>query len=96
VAPVIPLGPDGRLTHETSLVSDARKAGLLVHTWTFSPENHFLAGDFRITDGDAARNQSGSIAEMRAYIATGIDGFFADDPALGRRPWLSDTATEVT
>ncbi|TPD89519.1 glycerophosphodiester phosphodiesterase, partial [Stenotrophomonas maltophilia] len=27
----------------------------------------------------------GSIAEMRAYLATGIDAFFTDDPALGRQ-----------
>ena len=27
---------------------------------------------------------TGSIAEMKRYIATGIDGFFTDDPALGR------------
>jgi glycerophosphoryl diester phosphodiesterase len=26
----------------------------------------------------------GSIAEIKRYLATGIDGFFTDDPALGR------------
>ncbi len=82
---IIPLGPDGRLTQVTSLVKDAHKAGLLVHIWTFRPENYFLAGNFKNAKGDAARNEAGSIAEMRAYIATGIDGFFTDDPALGRK-----------
>lgn len=82
---IIPLGPDGRLARPTSLVEDAHTAGLLVHIWTFRPENYFLAADFRDGRGDAARNEAGSIAEMRAYIATGIDGFFTDDPGLGRR-----------
>jgi glycerophosphoryl diester phosphodiesterase len=26
----------------------------------------------------------GSIAEIKRYLATGIDGLFTDDPALGR------------
>jgi len=82
---IIPLGPDGKLAKPTSLVADAHKAGLLVHPWTFRPENYFLAVDFKDANGEAARNEAGSIAEMRAYIATGIDGFFTDDPGLGRK-----------
>ncbi|MDB5736663.1 MAG: glycerophosphodiester phosphodiesterase [Sphingomonas bacterium] len=81
---VIPLGADGRLARPSTLVADAHKAGLLVRPWTFRPENHFLAADFRNDAGDAARNPEGSIAEMRAYLAAGIDGFFTDDPGLGR------------
>ncbi len=85
VRAIIPLGPDGRLGRPTAIVEDAHKAGLLVHIWTFRPENYFLAADFKDGKGDAARNEAGSIAEMRAYIATGIDGFFTDDPGLGRK-----------
>ena len=85
VRAIIPLGPDGRLGQPSAIVADAHRAGLLVHIWTFRPENHFLAGGFRDGRGDAARNEEGSIREMRAYLATGIDGFFTDDPALGRR-----------
>jgi hypothetical protein len=55
-----------------------------VEPWTFRPENKFLAADFRSNGGDFARHEAGSIAEMKRYIATGIDGFFTDDPALGR------------
>ena len=43
---------------------------------------------FKDGNGDAARNERGSIAEMRAYLATGIDGFFTDDPGLGRKALL--------
>lgn len=82
---IIPLGKDGRLAPVTPLVRDAHAAGLEVHPYTFRPENHFLAADFRDGAGDAARNEAGSVAEIRAYLATGIDAFFTDDPALGRR-----------
>ena len=58
---------------------------MLVRVWTFRPENRFLAADFRDTAGENARNPAGSVAEIRRYLATGIDGFFTDDPALGRR-----------
>jgi glycerophosphoryl diester phosphodiesterase len=82
---VIPLGKDGRLAPVAPLVHDAHAAGLEVHPYTFRPENHFLAADFRNGAGDASRNEAGSVAEIRAYLATGIDAFFTDDPALGRR-----------
>ncbi|CDG82005.1 glycerophosphoryl diester phosphodiesterase family protein [Janthinobacterium agaricidamnosum NBRC 102515 = DSM 9628] len=81
---IIPLGKDERLLAPTSLVDDAHKAGLLVHIWTFRPENQFLAADFRDGQGPNSRNEAGSIAEMKRYIDTGIDGFFSDDPGLGK------------
>lgn len=81
---VLPLTPDGRLGAPTSLVRDAHAAGLEVHVWTFRPENVFLPPALR--DGmDAQRNEAGSLAEIRAHLAAGIDAFFTDDPALGRR-----------
>ncbi len=81
---LIPLGADQRLAKPTSVVDDAHQAGLLLHTWTFRPENRFLAADFRDGNGENARNEAGSVAEMRRYIETGLDGFFSDDPGLGR------------
>ncbi|WP_227012170.1 glycerophosphodiester phosphodiesterase [Duganella sp. FT27W] len=80
---IIPLKKDGSLAAPSSIVEDAHKAGLRIEPWTFRPENRFLAADFR-NGADTARNEAGSIAEMKRYIATGIDGFFTDDPALGR------------
>ena len=82
---IIPLGKDGRLAPVTPLVHDAHAVGLEVHPYTFRPENRFLAADFRNASGDDARNEAGSVAEIRAYLATGIDAFFTDDPALGRQ-----------
>ena len=82
---IVPLDADGRLAAPTSLVRDAHAAGLEVHPYTFRPENRFLAKDFRNEAGDSARNEAGSVAEIQAYLATGIDAFFTDDPALGRK-----------
>jgi len=81
---VIPLGKDERLAPPTSIVDDAHQAGLLLHTWTFRPENRFLAADFRDGNGENARNEAGSVAEIKRYIQTGLDGFFSDDPGIGR------------
>jgi len=81
---IIPLKKDGSLAEPSSFVEDAHKAGLRVEPWTFRPENQFLAADFRDGGSLQARNEAGSIAEMKRYIAVGLDGFFTDDPALGR------------
>ncbi len=81
---IIPLDAKGRLGTPTALVGDAHRAGLLVQPWTFRPENYFLPRDMQGAGGPAARNPAGAVAEIRAYLAAGIDGFFADDPAIGR------------
>lgn len=81
---VIPLDANQKLASPTTIVADAHAAGLLIRIWTFRPENHFLAADFRDAASESARNGVGSVAEIRRYLATGIDGFFTDDPALGR------------
>lgn len=81
---IIPLDASGALGTPTSLVRDAHAAGLMVVPYTFRPENSFIAASLR-RGADNARNDEGSIAEIRAYLATGIDAFFTDDPALGRK-----------
>ncbi len=81
---VIPLRKDGWLDKPTRLVADAHRAGLEVHVYTFRPENVFIARDFWQGSSPMARSPQGSINEMRRYLATGIDAFFTDDPALGR------------
>ena len=81
---IIPLDGKGALGEPTTLVQDAHAAGLMVVPYTFRPENLFIAANLRSGDANA-RNPDGSIAEMRAYLATGIDAFFTDDPALGRK-----------
>ena len=81
---LIPRDAAGNLGRPTNVIRDAHGAGLLVHTWTFRPENRFLPKEFRDGAGDSARNVEGSIKEIRRYLDAGIDGFFTDDPAVGR------------
>lgn len=82
---LIPLDEAGKLGKPTSIVADAHKAGLQVRTYTFRPENRFLPAELRNDAGENARNEAGSIAEIRRYLALGLDGFFTDDPAIGRK-----------
>jgi glycerophosphoryl diester phosphodiesterase len=82
---IIPLTADGTLGRPTTLAHDAHAAGLELHPYTFRPENQFQAKNFWLGTDPATRNEAGSIAEIRAYLDAGIDAFFTDDPALGRK-----------
>lgn len=80
---VIPLDAAGQSGPPAALIADAHKAGLKVSVFTFRPENQFLPVNLR--GGDAnARWPQGMVADVRAFVAAGVDGFFTDDPALGR------------
>ena len=68
----------------TDLVARAHSAGLVVHPWTFRPENYFLPNDLRRGDAGAPDHlrQRGDVeSEIRAFAAAGVDGVFSDDPA---------------
>jgi len=79
---VRPRDGQDRLRPATSVVRDAHDAGLVVHAWTFRAENFFLPADFRV--GTAPQERGDMAAEVRAFLAEGLDGFFTDHPALGR------------
>lgn len=77
---IIPRDASGVLGSPTSLVSDAHAAGLAVHPWTFRAENNFLPANMR---SSADPTQIGDLAaELKAYLATGIDGFFTDHAGI--------------
>ena len=76
-AMVIPRDATGRLTGPTALVANARAAGLAVHVWTFRRENFFLPLDHR--SGADPRGSGDLASEIRAFVATGIDGLFSDN-----------------
>ena len=76
---VIPRTLVGNLGTPTTLVADAHKVGLAVHPWTFRRENYFLP--LAQKSGVDPRSVGDVKAEMKAYLATGIDGFFSDNVA---------------
>ena len=83
---IIPPSTDGALGQPTSLVADAHGLGLAVHAWTFRAENFFLPAPLRSSAAPAERGDLR--AELAAYAAAGVDGFFVDQPdcAQGLRP----------
>jgi glycerophosphoryl diester phosphodiesterase len=66
----------------TELVRHAHAAGLDVHVWTFRAENHFLPQVLR--RGEHPHECGDMAAEVRAFVASGIDGLFVDHPDLAR------------
>ena len=78
-AMVIPRTMIGNLGTPTTLVADAHKVGLAVHPWTFRRENYFLP--LAQKSGIDPRGIGDVEAEMKAFLATGIDGIFSDNVA---------------
>lgn len=74
------IGPDGA---DTGLVSRAHDAGLQVHPWTLRAENMFLLPTFRRGVDPAVHGDFAG--QVRAVVATGVDGFFSDFPGLARQ-----------
>lgn len=81
---IIPRTAANELGAVTSVVANAKAVGLKVHTWTLRPENPFLPVSMRRPDTASLSQRGDSVAEIHAYLKAGIDGFFTDDPAVGR------------
>jgi glycerophosphoryl diester phosphodiesterase len=81
---VIPRNAEKNLGAPTSLVQNAHAAKLLVHPYTFRPENPFLPANLRRGDTASRSERGDAIAEINAFLNAGVDGFFTDDPAVGR------------
>lgn len=74
------LAPDGT---PTSLVSDAKAAGLAVHAWTIRPENDFLPAMLR-SGSDPKGRGCGDVKLAGLLKAAGVAGVFSDGPLKGR------------
>jgi glycerophosphoryl diester phosphodiesterase len=90
---IIPRAGDGSLAQPTALVANAHAEGLMVHGWTFRAENDFLPSDLRSSADPAG---IGDLAvEVVAFLATGMDGFFTDQPDIGVRARDMATASHA-
>ncbi len=80
---IIPRQASGQLdvAHPTSFVQDAHGVGLLVHPYVFRAENKYLPADFQGPGGPTDRGDAAG--EVKAFLETGIDGFFIDQPDIG-------------
>jgi glycerophosphoryl diester phosphodiesterase len=74
------LNPDGT---PTTLVADAKAAGLKIHAWTIRPENDFLPAGLR-TGGDPKGKGCGDVKLAALLKAAGVAGVFSDGPLKGR------------
>jgi len=79
---IVPLDATRHITAPTTLVRDAHRAGLVVHPFTFRPENTFLAADFQLGDPaspEFPRARGDQPAELALFYRLGVDGVFADN-----------------
>ena len=81
---VIPRTAQNTLGTPTALVANAHAAGLVVHPYTFRPENPFLPAELRRGNVASLTERGDLAAEITIFLRAGIDGFFTDDPAIGR------------
>jgi glycerophosphoryl diester phosphodiesterase len=78
---LIPRNADGTLAAPSTVIRDAHRVGLDVHTWTFRRENQFMPTEFRSSNDP---NGIGDlVGEIRVFLEAGLDGFFTDNPDLG-------------
>ena len=80
---IIPRTADSKLGEPSALVANAHAHGLRVHAWTFRAENAFLPVNLQRGTAPAALGDLQQ--ELLAYLRTGMDGFFTDQPDLGVR-----------
>ena len=79
---IVPLDASGHITAPTPLIGNAHRAGLVVHPFTFRPENTFLAADFQLGNPDSPefpRARGDQPAELALFYRLGVDGLFADN-----------------
>lgn len=81
---IIPRDAQNKPGTPTTLVRDAHAAGLLLHPYTFRPENPFLPANLRQGDPASLTQRGDLAAEITLYLQAGVDGVFTDDPSIGR------------
>jgi glycerophosphoryl diester phosphodiesterase len=77
---IVPRAPGGASGEPTGFVALAHAAGLFVHPYTFRRENQFLPLELRSSADPAGVGDA--LAEVRAFLALGVDGIFTDNPDI--------------
>jgi glycerophosphoryl diester phosphodiesterase len=70
------------LGRPTGVIREAHRAGLLVHPFTFRPENTFLSRNHQVGDSSSPqfpRARGDQPAEIARFYRLGVDGLFADN-----------------
>ena len=81
VIPVV----SGALGQPTALVAHAKAAGLVTHVYTLRPENAFLPPQLKRVPTTDNTVRGDSMTEIQTFLQAGVDGFFTDDSAVGRK-----------
>ncbi|GAA2109123.1 glycerophosphodiester phosphodiesterase [Actinomadura alba] len=83
---IVPVDASGNLGTPTTLIRDAHRLKLDVHTWTIRGENQQLPADFR-QGNSSAPGYERAIGDVNGWLAKlyrlGVDGVFCDDPSTG-------------
>jgi glycerophosphoryl diester phosphodiesterase len=79
---IVPRTADAGSAPPTAFVDDAHAAGLVVHPYTFRRENAFLPRELRSSADPAGIGDLA--AELRLFLALGVDGVFTDNPDVAR------------
>jgi glycerophosphoryl diester phosphodiesterase len=83
---IVPVDASGKLGRPTTLIRDAHRLRLDVHTWTIRGENQQLPADFRQGDPNAPGYER-AIGDVPGWLAElyrlGVNGVFCDDPSAG-------------
>lgn len=80
---VLPRDATGAIGEPSSLVRDAHRLWLTVHTWTVRAENRYLPSNLR--HGSAPDGLGDMAAEVRALLDAGVDGIITDHPEVALR-----------
>ncbi|MEV8636378.1 glycerophosphodiester phosphodiesterase [Streptosporangium sp. NPDC051023] len=84
---IVPVDAEGRTQQPTTLIQDAHRVRLQVHTWTIRPENSQLPVDFRLGNpaNPAFPRATGDVTGwLEKLYRLGLDGVFSDDPGVAR------------
>jgi glycerophosphoryl diester phosphodiesterase len=81
---IIPRTIENEMGNATTVVSMAHKHKLLVHLWTFRPENEFLPIALKKEPKSDGTLIGDGVFEILKHLEAGIDGFFTDAVDVGR------------